>query len=157
MRLTAFLAAKNSHLFHLVLFCDKISLNITQPLHICCNFFVFNSRTISRQTKINLPKSQNLLYTYFSDFCLICPVDLRQFLLLILFEQEWKLECSKYAENISKLCDEFANRFNDLRKSEMEFKLFSQPFDVTPDDVPDCYQMEAIELQSIEHMTVMMW
>ena len=58
------------------------------------------------------------------------------------------LEYSKYAENISKLCDEFGNRFNDLRKCEMEFKLFSQPFDVTPDDVPDCYQMEVIDLQS---------
>ena len=30
----------------------------------------------------------------------------------------------------------------------MEFKLFFQPFDVTPDDVPDCYQMEVIDLQS---------
>ena len=30
----------------------------------------------------------------------------------------------------------------------MEFKLFSQPFDVTPDDIPDRCQMEAIDLQS---------
>ena len=29
----------------------------------------------------------------------------------------------------------------------MEFKLFSQPFDVTPDDIPDCCQMEVIDLQ----------
>ena len=33
MRLSVFLAAKNSRLFHLVLFYDKNSLDATQPLH----------------------------------------------------------------------------------------------------------------------------
>ena len=58
------------------------------------------------------------------------------------------LDCSKYAESISKLCSEFGKRFTDFRNYEMEFKLFSQPFYVTPDNIPDCYQMEVIDLQS---------
>ena len=57
------------------------------------------------------------------------------------------LDCSKYAESITKLCAEFGSRFIDFRNHEMEFNLFSQPFDVTPDDIPDCYQMEVIDLQ----------
>ena len=57
------------------------------------------------------------------------------------------LDCSKYVESISKLCAEFGNRFTDFRNYEIEFKLFSQPFDVTPDDIPGCYQMEVIDLQ----------
>ncbi|CAM1324002.1 Uncharacterised protein r2_g3265 [Pycnogonum litorale] len=58
------------------------------------------------------------------------------------------LDCSKYAESVCKLCAEFTSRFADFRKCETEFKLFSQPFDMAPEDSPDCYQMELIDLQS---------
>ena len=65
------------------------------------------------------------------------------------------LDSSKYAENVDKLCTEFTSRFADLGKFETDFKLFSQPFDVAPEDSSDCYQMELIDLQS--DMVVMTW
>ena len=58
------------------------------------------------------------------------------------------INCAKYAESVGKLCSEFTNRFADFRKCEMEFKLFSQPFEIAAEDSPDCYQMELIDLQS---------
>ena len=57
------------------------------------------------------------------------------------------LDCSKYAESVGKLCVKFT-RFADFRKSETEFKLFSQPFPMIPEDSPDCRPMELIRLQS---------
>ena len=50
--------------------------------------------------------------------------------------------------NCVKLCAGFTNQFADFRKCEMEFKLFSQPFEIAAEDSPDCYQMELIDLQS---------
>ena len=46
-----------------------------------------------------------------------------------------------------KLCAEFTSKFADFRKCETEFKLFSQLFDLAPEDIPDYYQMELIYLQ----------
>ncbi|CAI9733790.1 Hypothetical predicted protein [Octopus vulgaris] len=58
------------------------------------------------------------------------------------------LDCSKYAESVGKLCAEFTSRFVDFRKYESEFKLFSQLFDLVPEDSLDWCQMELIDLQS---------
>jgi len=58
------------------------------------------------------------------------------------------LDCSKYAESVGRLCAEFTSRFSDFMKCETEFKLFSQPFGMKPEDSSDCYQMELIDLQS---------
>ena len=44
MGLTAFLAAKNSHLFHLVLFCDKIGFDITQPFYVTIFLFLIQEQ-----------------------------------------------------------------------------------------------------------------
>ena len=53
----ASLAAKNSHLFHLVLYYFAMKSVLTPPslcrIPVCYNFFVFNLKTISHQTKIN--------------------------------------------------------------------------------------------------------
>ena len=63
------LVAKSNHLFHLSLFCGEISFDTTYSLYCTCyNFFVFNLNPISHQIKVNLPKSLNSLYAYFSDF-----------------------------------------------------------------------------------------
>lgn len=43
---------------------------------------------------------------------------------------------------------EFTSKFADSRKCETKFKLFSQPFDITPENNPDCYHMELVDLQS---------
>ena len=37
----------------------------------------------------------------------------------------------------------------------MEFKFFSQPFEIAAKDIPDCYQTELIDLQSdMDHKRV---
>ena len=59
-----------------------------------------------------------------------------------------ELDTSKYGENVGKLCAEFTRRFSGFRKCEMDFMLFAQPFDMAPEDSPDCCQMELIDLQS---------
>lgn len=49
--------------------------------------------------------------------------------------------------DISSLAEEFKQRFQDFAAIEKEITLFSSPFSVDTDDVPDHLQLEVIELQ----------
>lgn len=53
----------------------------------------------------------------------------------------------RYAANISSLAEEFQQRFKDFAAIEKEITLFSSPFSVDPNGVPDHLQLELIELQ----------
>ncbi|KAE8287813.1 General transcription factor II-I repeat domain-containing protein 2B [Larimichthys crocea] len=53
----------------------------------------------------------------------------------------------RYASDISSLAEEFRQRFQDFAAIEKEIAIFSSPFSVDTDDVPDHLQLELIELQ----------
>ena len=58
------------------------------------------------------------------------------------------LDTKRYVESIQTLCSEIENRFGDFRNHEIEFKLFSEPFDIEPEKAPEHLQMELIDLQA---------
>uniref|UniRef100_A0A3P9KEC7 Uncharacterized protein n=1 Tax=Oryzias latipes TaxID=8090 RepID=A0A3P9KEC7_ORYLA len=53
----------------------------------------------------------------------------------------------EYGELLSNLNKEFDLRFVDFKKTADDMELFSQPFSVSPDSVPEHLQMELIEFQ----------
>ena len=53
----------------------------------------------------------------------------------------------RYALDISSLAEEFKARFQDFAAIKKEITLFSSPFSVDTDDVPNHLQLELIELQ----------
>ena len=53
---------------------------------------------------------------------------------------------------IRELQQQFVDRFADMHTKKNDFKLFAQPFDITPDDVSEEFQMELIDLQSNEFL-----
>jgi hypothetical protein len=58
----------------------------------------------------------------------------------------------KYAEEIQIPQQEFSSRFQDFRKHEATFSLFSTPSDVNIETVPDEFQLEIIDLQCNEDL-----
>lgn len=58
------------------------------------------------------------------------------------------VSCTKYAALVFDLIKEFQCRFQDFRKNEENFKLFSTPFSLDINKLPSNLQMECIELQS---------
>jgi hypothetical protein len=61
-------------------------------------------------------------------------------------------DTEKYAEEIQILQQEFSSRFQDFRKHEATFSLFSTPFDVSVETVPDEFHLEVIDLQCNEDL-----
>ena len=59
---------------------------------------------------------------------------------------------SKYAEEITTLKTEFSHRMASFDVYEQDFKIFSSPFDIDVDLVPERYQIELIELQCTSHL-----
>lgn len=57
------------------------------------------------------------------------------------------VQTRRYVSDISSLAEEFKQRFRDFAAIEKEITLFSSPFSVDTDDVPDYLQLEVIELQ----------
>lgn len=53
----------------------------------------------------------------------------------------------KYCEKISKLRDEFKNRFSDFKCMENEFAVFRNPFSVDVNVLPEPLQLEIIDMQ----------
>ena len=53
----------------------------------------------------------------------------------------------KYAKLISELSEEFENRFTDFKGNATSFAIFSCPFSIKPDDVPENLQMELVDFQ----------
>ncbi|XP_066977883.1 general transcription factor II-I repeat domain-containing protein 2B-like [Macrobrachium rosenbergii] len=53
----------------------------------------------------------------------------------------------KYCEKISKLRDEFQNRFSDFKCMENEFAVFRNPFSVDVNVLPEPLQLEIIDMQ----------
>ncbi|CAI6373752.1 unnamed protein product [Macrosiphum euphorbiae] len=54
----------------------------------------------------------------------------------------------KYAEAISDLKHQFKLRFSDFKANEIYFNLFSIPFSLPVEDVPENMQIEIIDLQN---------
>jgi hypothetical protein len=54
-------------------------------------------------------------------------------------------DTKKYAEEIQILQQEFSSRFQDFRKHGVAFSLFSTPFDINVETVPDEFLLEIIE------------
>jgi hypothetical protein len=61
-------------------------------------------------------------------------------------------DTKKHAEEILILQQEFSSQFQDFRKHETAFSLFSTPFDVDVETVSDEFQLEIIDLQCIEDL-----
>ena len=57
------------------------------------------------------------------------------------------MQTRRYALDISSLAEEFKGCFQDFAAIEKEIILFSSPFSVETDDVPNHLQLELIELQ----------
>ena len=53
----------------------------------------------------------------------------------------------KYAKLISKLREEFENRFHDFKENASSFEIFSCPFSIKPDEVPENLQTELVDFQ----------
>ena len=53
----------------------------------------------------------------------------------------------KYAKLISELREEFENTFNDFNENATSFEIFSCPFSIKPDDVPENLLMELVDFQ----------
>ena len=64
--------------------------------------------------------------------------------------QNSSVNYEKYAKLCEDLLEEFTIRFSDLKKIEIELKLFSDPFSFQCDKASAEYQLELIELQSRE-------
>lgn len=62
-------------------------------------------------------------------------------------QSDVSVQTRRYASDISSLAEEFRQRFQDFAAIEKEITLFSSPFSVDTDDVPDHLQLEVIELQ----------
>ena len=52
-----------------------------------------------------------------------------------------------YSSQLEKLSKEFSQRFKDFRQNDLSLKIFSNPFAVNVNNVPEEMQMEIIELQ----------
>ena len=61
-------------------------------------------------------------------------------------------DTSIFVTFIRELQQQFVDRFADMHAKKNDFKLFAQPFDITPDDVSEEFQMELIDLQSNEFL-----
>jgi hypothetical protein len=61
-------------------------------------------------------------------------------------------DSKKYAEEIEILQQEFSSRFQDFRKHEAAFSLFSTQFDVNVETVPDEFQLEITDLECNEDL-----
>jgi hypothetical protein len=59
---------------------------------------------------------------------------------------------AKYATEVGVLKEEFKSRFQDFRKHETSFRMFTSLFKVYVEAVPEKFQMELIELQSREEI-----
>ena len=59
---------------------------------------------------------------------------------------------SKYANEIKKFITAFDSRFSELAKYDKIFEIFSSPFHVDVNSVPENLQMELIELQCNNEM-----
>ena len=62
------------------------------------------------------------------------------------------INLSKYAEEIPTLKTEFSHWMASFDVHEQDFKIFSSPFDIDVDLVPERYQIELIELQCTSHL-----
>lgn len=60
----------------------------------------------------------------------------------------------KYIDLLKNLKEAFNNRFQDARKFEKSFELFSVPFHVDVETVPENFQMELIDIQSNSELKV---
>ena len=58
----------------------------------------------------------------------------------------------KYAKVITELRNDFDHRFADFKKSAMHFNVFSCPFSVKIEEVPENLQMECIDLQCLSDL-----
>jgi hypothetical protein len=58
-----------------------------------------------------------------------------------------EFDVSKYATELTSLQNEFEKRFQEFRRHESSFRLFSLPFDVDVGSAPEKFQMELIEMQ----------
>lgn len=58
-----------------------------------------------------------------------------------------KINFQKYAEEIQLLIDEFDSRFSEINKYNKLLELFTSPFNVEVNSVPEKYQLELIDLQ----------
>ena len=56
------------------------------------------------------------------------------------------VKTKKYAEALIPLISEFNNRFRDFAAIEKEILLFTSPFSVDLDEIPENLQLELIEL-----------
>ncbi|XP_063857826.1 general transcription factor II-I repeat domain-containing protein 2A-like [Scylla paramamosain] len=54
----------------------------------------------------------------------------------------------KYRNMISKLLNEFGERFADLKNLESDFSIFRNPFAANPDETPEDIQLELIDLHT---------
>ena len=77
----------------------------------------------------------SFLLTYFSCF-------------KIQTDEGRNINYQKYQLMIDKLSVAFDARFLDFRKLESNFNIFSNPFQSAPDQSPDKFQLELIDLQS---------
>ena len=60
------------------------------------------------------------------------------------------INCEKYGTMIKTLCAVFGDRFSNFRNLEVDFNIFSDPFNTVVDQSPD--HLEAIDLQSDNDM-----
>ncbi|KAL6463909.1 hypothetical protein MHYP_G00283000 [Metynnis hypsauchen] len=54
----------------------------------------------------------------------------------------------EYANECTYLLEAFAQRFQDVKAKEQDLNIFATPFNVNVADVPECMQLEIIELQN---------
>ena len=62
------------------------------------------------------------------------------------------INCEKYGTMIKTLCAVFGDRFSNFRNLEVDFNIFSDPFNTVVDQSPDHLQLELIDLQSDNDM-----
>lgn len=58
------------------------------------------------------------------------------------------VEGNEYANMLSKISEEFRERFHDFKDQSDKFDIFSQPFNIQADSAPTELQMELIDLQN---------
>ena len=58
-----------------------------------------------------------------------------------------EINCEKYVEMIEKISSTFVTSFEGLRNRRVDFRNFAHPFDLTVENIPDCFQLKIIESQ----------
>ena len=81
-----------------------------------------------------------------------CQLDKENYVHFPTLEESKPTRNTAFVTVIRNLRTEFSSRFSDIRSLQNLFRLFSTPFDVNVNTIPEKFQMDLIELQCSDEL-----